>query len=171
MSRVLTAITSVLILVLGLSTVVEAKRNHRGFYIGDQPRKEQSNQPEYNQYQPKVSSEDDIQIVNAINNRKRTRFVEGKKLKVVQLLPDDTKGSPHQKFVVELSSKDKIQIISNTDMCPQVPVRIGDEVGVGGEFIPTGKRSGLIHWVHWDPRKTRPDGYIEHNGQIYCKKN
>lgn len=178
------------VLVLGLSSEVFAKRNNRGWdrgngrdngsYSGgsnnrgsnngsynDSNNKEEANIPSVDQ---QAQSGDDVQIVNAMNSRKRTRFVEGKNLKVVQLLPDDNSGSRHQKFVVELSNNKTIQIISNLDMCPAVPVRVGDEVAVGGEFIPTGN-SGLVHWVHWDPRGDRPDGYIEYNGQVYCKKN
>lgn len=160
-----------LVMVLGMASEGFAKRNNRGFWVPENNNKQQQNQNNQGgNYNNQAQPGDDTQIVNAMNNRKRTRFVEGKNLKVTQILPNDNSGNRHQKFVVELSNNQTIQIISNLDMCPEVPVKVGDEVAVGGEYIPTG-RSGLVHWVHWDPRGTRPDGYIELNGQVYCKKN
>lgn len=170
-----------LTLILGLSVETFAKRNDGGrwdrgnngrdngsYNGGGYNNGNSNNRDEVNN--PQASPGDDNQIVNAMNSQRRTRFVEGKNLVVTQLLPDDTSGSQHQKFVVRLSNNKTIQIISNLDMCPKVPVRVGDQAGVGGEYIPTGN-SGLVHWVHWDPRGSRPDGYIELGGQIFCKKN
>ncbi len=111
----------------------------------------------------------DAALISALLNRKEVNFVEAKQMKVVKVLPDDRSGSPHQKFNVSLSNQSVITIISNLDMCPQIPVQVGDVVGAGGEFIPTGKKSGILHWVHKDPRKNRPDGYIEFKGQEFCK--
>lgn len=114
-------------------------------------------------------TEGDKNLVHAIESNRRTKFVSGSGMKVVALMPDDNQGSPHQKFRVQLSNGSGLMIISNLDMCVHVPVRVGDVVGAGGEFIPTGKSSGILHWVHRDPKKERPDGYIELNGQVYCK--
>jgi hypothetical protein len=114
-------------------------------------------------------TEGDKNLVQAVESNQRTKYVSGSGMKVIELMPDDTQGSPHQKFRVQLSNGRSIMIISNLDMCVHVPVQVGDSVGAGGEFIPTGKASGLLHWVHRDPKKQRPDGYIELNGQVYCK--
>lgn len=111
----------------------------------------------------------DKNLVQALEASRRTKYVSATGMKVIELMADDTQGSPHQKFRVQLSDGHAITIISNLDMCVHVPVQVGDTVGAGGEFIPTGKMSGLLHWVHNDPKKQRPDGYIELNGHIYCK--
>ena len=111
----------------------------------------------------------DKNLVQAVESNRRTSYVTGAGMKVVELMPDDTSGSPHQKFRVQLSNGRTIMIISNLDMCVHIPVQVGDAVGAGGEFIPTGKNSGLLHWVHSDPKKQRPDGYVELNGHVYCK--
>ena len=111
----------------------------------------------------------DAELIRALENQRRVNFISASGLKVSKLLQDDTNGSPHQKFNVSLSNGKMILIVSNLDMCVHIPVHVGDSIGAAGQFIPTGKNSGLLHWVHADPKKQRPDGYIELNGQIYCK--
>lgn len=116
------------------------------------------------------STQGDAELVRAVTNHKRVNFISATGLKVVELLRDDTNGSPHQKFNVRLSDGKVIMIVSNLDMCVHIPLQVGDILGAGGQFIPTGKKSsGLLHWVHADPKKQRPDGYIELNGHVYCK--
>ncbi|MBC7466088.1 MAG: DUF3465 domain-containing protein [Bdellovibrio sp.] len=112
---------------------------------------------------------DDAALVQAVQNQKNISFLTAKGLVVSQLLQDDNQGLPHQKFNVKLSNGRVIMIVSNLDMCEKVPVKIGDVVSVGGQFIPTGKASGLVHWTHKDPRHTRPDGFIELGGHVYCQ--
>lgn len=111
---------------------------------------------------------EDSELVKVNELQKRTRFVEAKNLKVIKILPDDKKGLPHQKFVVELSDSRSITIVSNLQMCEKVPVEINDIVSFGGEYIPTGKFGGLVHWTHFDPSKKRPNGYIEMDNKLFC---
>lgn len=110
----------------------------------------------------------DSQIVQAVNNQRRVNFVEGSGMVVVKVLPDDTSGLQHQKWMVRLSNGKLLQAVYNSDMCPRVPVREGDVVAMGGMFIWT-NQGGLIHWLHHDPRGNRPDGYVMLNGKYYCK--
>ena len=110
----------------------------------------------------------DSALVQALNSKRNVTYLEAANLVVVELLPDDTSGREHQKFVTKLSTGQTVQIISNLDMCQKIPVRVGDVVSVGGEFIWT-KFGGLVHWVHYDPRKIRKDGYILYNGNLYCR--
>lgn len=117
---------------------------------------------------PLLATAPDFQIARYADARKNADYVQGRGMTVVQLLPDDNQGRPHQKFVVRLSTGQMIVAISNLDMCPHVPVQVGDLVGLGGQFIWT-KDGGIIHWLHHDPRGNRPDGYIEHRGQTYCR--
>jgi hypothetical protein len=110
----------------------------------------------------------DSQIVRAVEAHKRVNFVEGANMEVVQVLPDDTNGLQHQKWVVRLSNGKLLNAVYNSDMCPRVPVQVGDVVAMGGMFIWT-NQGGLIHWLHHDPRGNRPDGYVMINGTYYCK--
>jgi hypothetical protein len=121
------------------------------------------------QQAPGVIATDDAALVQAVQAQKRVNFLTAKGLVVTELLKDDTSGLPHQKFNVKLSNGRVIMIVSNLDMCEKIPVQIGDEVSAGGMFIPTGKLSGLLHWTHKDPRKTRPDGFIEFKGHVFCQ--
>lgn len=111
---------------------------------------------------------DDSDIVRAINDQRQVNFVEGGGLVVVKILPDDTNGLKHQKWVVRLSNGMAMQAVYNSDMCPRVPVKIGDVIAMGGQFIWT-KGGALIHWLHHDPKGRRPDGFVLLNGTYYCK--
>lgn len=117
---------------------------------------------------PTGQLENDREIISALQNRRRVNFVKGMNLVVVKLLPDDRQGLPHQKFVVKVSSGAEVLIVSNLDLCQHIDLKIGQQVGVAGEFIWT-NTGGLIHWTHRDPQHRRPDGYITANGQTYCK--
>lgn len=117
--------------------------------------------------QDAIGSAEDRELVEAVSNQRRVNFVEGSGLLVVKVLPDDTNGRAHQKWVVQLSNGKLLQAVYNSDMCPRVPVRVGDVVDMGGEFIWTGA-GGLIHWLHHDPHGNRPDGYVKLDGTSYC---
>jgi len=109
----------------------------------------------------------DANIVSAIANKRRVDFVEGSGMVVVKLLPDDLNGLEHQKWVVRLSNGALMQAVYNLDMCEHVPLKVGDVVSMGGQFIWT-NQGALLHWLHFDPRQNRPDGYVELNGKVYC---
>ncbi|UYL09696.1 DUF3465 domain-containing protein [Bdellovibrio sp. SKB1291214] len=119
-------------------------------------------------YQQGSASAPDAAIVRAMESHQRVNFVEGADMEVVQVLPDDTNGNQHQKWVVRLSNGKTMQAVYNSDMCPRVPVEIGDRVAMGGMFLWT-NQGGLLHWLHHDPRGNRPDGYVMINGVYYCK--
>ncbi len=110
----------------------------------------------------------DYEILKAMNNRKQVNFVEGSDLEVIKILPDDTSGLEHQKWTVKLSDGRTMQAIYNLDMCERVPLKVGDVVAMGGQFIWT-NQGGILHWLHHDPKGRRPDGYVELNGKFFCK--
>ncbi len=110
----------------------------------------------------------DYEILKAMNNRKQVNFVEGSSLEVIKILPDDTNGLEHQKWTVKLSDGRTMQAIYNLDMCERVPLKVGDTVSMGGQFIWT-NQGGILHWLHHDPKGNRPDGYVELNGKFFCK--
>lgn len=110
--------------------------------------------------------QDDAALVSAVSSRHNEFYIEAANLVVTNILPDDTSGLPHQKWQARLSNGSVITVVYNSDMGERVPVQIGSTFGVGGQFIWTGN-SGLVHWVHDDPRKIRPDGYVYFNGVVY----
>lgn len=109
---------------------------------------------------------DDSAIVAAEKGRKTVYYVEGGNLVATKILPDDTSGSQHQKWQAKLSDGSMITVVYNSDMGVRVPIKVGDHFGVGGQYIQTGS-TGLVHWVHDDPKHVRPDGYVYLNGIVY----
>lgn len=110
--------------------------------------------------------QNDADLVLAVSSHRNQFYVEGSNLVVIKILPDDTSGLPHQKWQARLSNGSIITVVYNSDMGARVPIQIGSIFGVGGQFIWTGN-GGLVHWVHDDPKKTRPDGYVYFNGVVY----
>lgn len=163
----------VLSLIVAFSQVTHAKKSKKQPIIvpptaespGEDPsapkKKKKPSDPE-----PVVTEDTDLVKVNKL--QKRTNYVEAKNVKVVKVLPVDSQGLPHQKFVVELSDSRLITIVSNLKLCEKIPVEINDYVSVGGEYIPTGKFSGLVHWTHFDPEKKRKNGYIAMDDKVFC---
>lgn len=109
---------------------------------------------------------DDSALVAAVNGHHNVYYVEAADLTTTKILPDDTSGLPHQKWEAKLSDGSIITVIYNSDMGARVPVHVGDKFGVGGQYIQTG-HTGLIHWLHDDPKHSRPDGYVYLNGVVY----
>lgn len=109
---------------------------------------------------------DDSQIVSANKGRQQVFFVSGANLEVIKILPDDTQGLPHQKWVGRCSDGSTVLIVYNSDMGSRVPVQIGDKFSVGGQYIWT-PAGGLVHWTHYDPKHIRPDGFVLLNGTAY----
>lgn len=137
----------------------EAKRRD----IRDELGSEQGQRPDVD------DSAGDSELVDAVRARRFQNFVEGGSLTVVKLMADDNTGLEHQKWVVRLSNGETMQAVYNLDMCPRVPLKVGDVIAMGGQFIWT-NQGGLLHWLHHDPRGNRPDGYVYVNGNYYCKE-
>jgi len=86
---------------------------------------------------------------------------------VVKLLRDDTHGSRHQRFIVEIDSGLTLLIAHNIDLAERVPLRgPGDQVRFHGDY-EWNHKGGVVHWTHHDPRGRRSGGWIEYEGIRY----
>ena len=86
---------------------------------------------------------------------------------VTQILPDDTVGRRHQKFILKLSSGNTVLIAHNIDIAPRIAeLKEGDVVEFNGVF-EMNKNGGVVHWTHHDPSGKRAGGWLKHNGRFY----
>ncbi|MDP5054565.1 MAG: DUF3465 domain-containing protein [Congregibacter sp.] len=102
----------------------------------------------------------------AYRNRQSDLQIQGSGT-VLHVLPDDNKGSRHQKFLIELDSGLTLLVAHNIDLAPRIPgLRKGDTVGFYGEYEWT-EKGGVMHWTHHDPGGRHADGWLEHAGERY----
>lgn len=102
----------------------------------------------------------------AVAQRLRDAQVQGTGT-VTRVLPDDSDGSRHQRFIVRLASGDTVLVSHNIDLAPRIEsLETGDTVTFAGEY-EWNERGGVLHWTHRDPRGTRAGGFIEHEGRTY----
>lgn len=86
---------------------------------------------------------------------------------VIRILPDDTDGSRHQRFIVRLSSGQTLLIAHNIDLAPRVlPLNEGDQIEFFGEY-EWNDQGGAIHWTHKDPQGQHVAGWLKHQGRTY----
>ncbi len=93
-------------------------------------------------------------------------WVEGEGV-VVKTLPDDRRGSRHQRFILRLPNGRTILVAHNIDLAPRLDgLRRGDRVAFAGEYIYNDK-GGLLHWTHHDPSGRHPGGWLKWQGRLY----
>jgi hypothetical protein len=85
---------------------------------------------------------------------------------VKELLPDDTEGLPHQRFLLALSNHTTVLVAHDTQMAPHVPIAVGDRVKIHGEYIWNGE-GGVIHWTHHTDTPRHEGGWIELKGHKF----
>lgn len=86
---------------------------------------------------------------------------------VTRLLPDDLRGSRHQKFIVQLKQGLKLLIVHNIDLAPRVSdLSKGSIITFHGEYEWNNK-GGLVHWTHHDPQERHKGGWLEYKGKKY----
>ena len=86
---------------------------------------------------------------------------------IVKVLPDDLKGSRHQKFILKSRSGATVLIAHNIDLAPKIKtLREGDRLEFFGEY-EWNPRGGVVHWTHHDPKGYHVSGWLKHNGKTY----
>jgi hypothetical protein len=86
---------------------------------------------------------------------------------VAELLPDDTDGDRHQRFIVRLADGRHLLLAYNIDLAPRIDaLQRGDRIEFRGEYI-WNRKGGIVHWTHHDPSGRHPGGYIRLNGRLY----
>jgi hypothetical protein len=79
---------------------------------------------------------------------------------VSKLLNDDTKGLPHQRFLLRLQNGSTVLVAHDIKYAPRVPLSPGDPVTVKGEYI-WNERGGVVHWTHHSDTPRHEGGYID----------
>jgi hypothetical protein len=86
---------------------------------------------------------------------------------VARILPDDSDGSRHQRFILRLASGQTLLVAHNIDLAPRVEdLEVGDRVEYSGEFEWNDK-GGVVHWTHRDPAGRHAAGWLKHEGRVF----
>ena len=105
-------------------------------------------------------------LANAYQNQQSNVQVSGKG-RVIHILPDDNRGSRHQKFLLELPSGQTLLISHNIDVAARInSLREGDTVEFYGEY-EWNPQGGVVHWTHHDPGGRHEHGWLKHKGTDY----
>ena len=111
-------------------------------------------------------SDHDLILQDAFQRRVSNIQVESEGT-ILKILPDDTEGSRHQKFIVRLNSAQTIMIAHNIEIAPKIDsIQEGDRIGFKGEY-EWNKKGGVVHWTHHDPGGNHVAGWLKHDGQTY----
>ena len=87
--------------------------------------------------------------------------------RVIHMLPDDDRGSRHQRFILRLASGQSLLIAHNIDLAHRVgPLKEGDTVEFYGEY-EWNPKGGVVHWTHHDPSGQHVSGWLKHDGHTY----
>jgi len=74
---------------------------------------------------------------------------------VVRILPDDSDGPRHQRFILSLASGQTLLVAHNIDIAPRLTsLKSGDLVAFNGVYEWNAK-GGTVHWTHRDPSGRR----------------
>jgi hypothetical protein len=85
---------------------------------------------------------------------------------VRRLLSDDSDGSRHQRFIIDVGGGWTLLIAHNIDLARRVPIGMGDRVQVRGMY-EWNDLGGLVHWTHDDPQGIEDGGWVRYRRKIY----
>ena len=103
-------------------------------------------------------------LLEAIERRQSEVWVETAAT-VRRILRDDTRGSQHQRFLVDVAGN-SVLVAHNIDLAPRVPLREGQVIALRGRFEWNDK-GGVLHWTHHDPDGRLVGGWIRADGESY----
>lgn len=87
--------------------------------------------------------------------------------RIAKILRDDDHTPRHQRFVVALSSGQKILIAHNIELAPRVEgLEQGSTISFYGEYAWNNK-GGVVHWTHHDPKGSHRDGWLLYGNRKY----
>lgn len=87
--------------------------------------------------------------------------------RVQRLLPDDNRGSRHQRFLLKLDSGHTLLVAHNIDVAPRVEgLEVGAPIELQGEY-EWNEKGGVVHWTHRDPAGRKQGGFIDYRGKRY----
>lgn len=92
-------------------------------------------------------------------------WIEGSGI-VQRLLSDDSDGSRHQRFVLDLRNGQTVLIAHNIELAERIPLGIGDRVRFRGMY-EWNDLGGLVHWTHRDPLGIEDGGFVKYRAGIY----
>lgn len=120
-----------------------------------------------NQYQqPDIAGRENPALLQAFQQRQSELLVAGAG-RVTKILPDDNKGSRHQRFVLQVNPQQTVLIAHNIDLAPRIEHLAEDDVVEFSGQYEWNNKGGVIHWTHHDPQGRHPGGWLKHNGQTY----
>ncbi|OSI09873.1 DUF3465 domain-containing protein [Neisseria zoodegmatis] len=116
---------------------------------------------------PSINQQSADDILQTAFERRQSNIQIAGSGTVSKTLPDDNKGSRHQRFILKLNSGQSLLVAHNIDLAPKIKgLKKGDTVAFYGEY-EWSEKGGVIHWTHHDPQGKHPDGWLKHNGVIY----
>jgi len=85
---------------------------------------------------------------------------------VGRLIPDDSDGARHQRFILDLRNGQTVLMAHNIDLAERVPVGLGDRIRFRGMY-EWNELGGLVHWTHHDPLGIEDGGFIRYRNKSY----
>ncbi|HTP39677.1 MAG TPA: DUF3465 domain-containing protein [Steroidobacteraceae bacterium] len=86
---------------------------------------------------------------------------------VQRVLPDDTQGLRHQRFILRVPSGLTVMVAHDIDQAPRVPdLEAGAALTAQGEYL-WNPQGGIVHWTHHDRSGRHAPGWIDYRGQRY----
>ncbi|WP_416189230.1 DUF3465 domain-containing protein [Neisseria sp. CCUG17229] len=131
-----------------------------------QPQQGQTQSRPSEQGQTRSGSNAEAVLQRAFEQRQSKLQVEDEGV-VKKTLPDDNKGSRHQRFILKLSSGQTLLVAHNIDLADKIKgLKKGDTVRFYGVY-EWSEQGGVIHWTHHDPNGRHIGGWLKHNGKVY----
>lgn len=109
-------------------------------------------------------------IINQYQQQNPTRKTQALGCgQIIKVLPDDNKGSRHQRLLVRLDHYPQVTVLiaHNIDLAPRVAgAKANQPIRFYGEYIYNDK-GGVVHWTHKDPAARHQDGWLDYQGKRY----